>query len=297
MSVQGLSWPEDRGQWLPLVGGRALAQGHYEMMADRSLGLPLGSRVPLGKDTYTVVGLTRSMVSSSGDGLAFFTLRDAQAIQFDESGEATRRERVARQDRLSKIDLGQIQPQLAERAGGPASQIPALGTSVVSAVLVRVAPGSNPSAVAATISRWPDVTVYTHAAQRELLLRGNVDRARRQLGLFRVLLIIVSAIIMALILYTLTLDKIHDIAVLKLMGARNTVILGLILQQALLLGGIGYVIAYFIGQWVFPRFPRRVLVVRDDLYQLAIIVLVISMLSSLLGIWRAMRVEPNEVLS
>jgi putative ABC transport system permease protein len=267
------------------------------MVADRSLGLPLGTRVPLGKDTYTVVGLTRSMVSSSGDGLAFFTLRDAQAIQFDESGEATRRERVARQDRLSRIDLGQIQPQLAERAGGPASQIPALGTSIVSAVVVRVAPGWNPSAVADHISQWPDVTVYSHDAQRKLLLRGNVDRARRQLGLFRVLLIIVSAIIMALILYTLTLDKIHDIAVLKLMGARNMVILGLILQQALLLGGIGYVIAYFIGQWVFPRFPRRVLIVRDDLYQLALIVLVISVLSSLLGIWRAMRVEPNEVLS
>lgn len=45
-----------------------------------------------------------------------------------------------------------------------------------------------------------------------------------------------STIIMTLILYTLTLDKIHDIALLKLMGARNTMIVGLILQQAQLLG-------------------------------------------------------------
>ena len=64
-----------------------------------------------------------------------------------------------------------------------------------------------------------------------------VDKARRQIGLFRVLLTVISAIIMALIIYTLTLDKIHEIAMLKLIGARNRVIVGLILQQALLLGG------------------------------------------------------------
>ena len=50
------------------------------------------------------------------------------------------------------------------------------------------------------------------------------------------LLTVIAAIIMALILYTLTLDKIHSIALLKLIGAPNTVILGLILQQALMLG-------------------------------------------------------------
>ena len=54
-----------------------------------------------------------------------------------------------------------------------------------------------------------------------MLLMGVVERSRRQLGLFRVLLTIVSGIIMALILYTLTLDKLHDIALLKLIGAPN----------------------------------------------------------------------------
>lgn len=168
---------------------------------------------------------------------------------------------------------------------------------MVSAVLVNVAPGYDPAIVAAKIAAWPDVSVYTHDGQRELLLRGMVDKARRQLGLFRILLIIVSAVIMALILYTLTLDKIHDIAMLKLMGARTRVILGLILQQALLLGGLGFGIAYFIGKWLFPHFPRRVVIMPDDLVQLAIVVLVISVLASLLGISKALRVDPGEVLS
>jgi putative ABC transport system permease protein len=124
-----------------------------------------------------------------------------------------------------------------------------------------------------------------------------VDRARRQLGLFRVLLIIVSGIIMALILYTLTLDKLHDIAMLKLIGARNGVILGLILQQALLLGLLGYGVAYLVGRWVFPIFPRRVVIVADDLYVLAGVVTAISVAASLLGVAKALRVEPNEVLA
>ena len=74
-------------------------------------------------------------------------------------------------------------------------------------------------------------------------------------------------------------------------------ILGLILQQALLLGVFGYALAYVVGQKVFPRFPRRVILTNEDLIQLAVIVLVISVLSSLLGIWKAMRVAPNEALS
>jgi putative ABC transport system permease protein len=297
LTIQGLSWPADRGQWLPIFSGRTLGQAHYEMVADKSSGLSIGDRIPLGKNIYTVVGLTHKMSSTAGDAMAFMTLDDAQDIQFNLSGEAIRNERAARVNRLQSLDLGHIRPQLADIAGGMSSGIPALGTSMVSAVIVHVKPGCNPEFVSAKIASWPDVTVYTHAGQSQLLLRGMVDKARRQLGLFRVLLIIVSAVIMALILYTLTLDKLHDIAMLKLMGARNTVILALIMQQALLLGILGFFIANLIGNWLFPLFPRRVVIVQGDLIQLAVIVLLISILASLLGIFKALRVDPGEVLS
>jgi len=163
-------------------------------------------------------------------------------------------------------------------------------------VVVRVAPGADPAAVAATISAWPDASVFTKADEEDLLMQGVVSKSRRQLLMFRVLLTIIAAIIMALILYTLTLDKLHSIALLKLIGASNRVILGLVLQQAIVLGGVGYGIAYLVGQKLFPYFPRRVVVTDGDLVQLAGIVLAISVLSSFLGIWRAMRVQPNEAL-
>jgi putative ABC transport system permease protein len=297
LTLQGLDWPADPGHWLPIASGRGLSQAHYEMVVDKTSGLQLGDMVKLGKDIYTVAGITKNMTSPSGDAMAFMTLSDVQAVQFDRSPEAIRIERTTRVNRLFNLNLGQIQPQLSEIAGGLSSQIPALGTSMISAVLIKVKPGYDIDAVANQIKAWPDVSVYTEDGQKQLLLKGFVDRSRRQLGLFRALLLIISTVIMALILYTLTLDKVHDIAMLKLIGARNSVALGLIMQQALLLGGIGFCIAYILGQQLFPYFPRRVVLVNYDLYTLVLIVFVISILSSLLGIWRAMRADPSEILS
>lgn len=297
MAVLGLSWPVDKGEWLPLTSGRPLAEGHFEMIADKTLGLGLNESIRLGKETYVVVGLTAGMVGSGGDGLAFFTLRDAQAIQFDLPGEAVRLERSARQARLIGMDWGATQPTLVDRAASLSSEIPSVGPPEISAVIASIAPGTDLRGIASILSGWEDVSVHTRQEQIDLLLQGMVDKARRQLGLFSALLTIISAIIMALILYTLTLDKIHDIALLKLIGAPNRVILGLILQQGLVLGILGYGLAYLIGQKLFPLFPRRVVLTEDDLIRLAAIVLGISVLASLLGIWKALRVTPNEALS
>lgn len=296
MAVLGISWPNDKGEWVPLRSGRALGRNHFEMIADQTLGLHLGQRIPLGKETYTVVGISSGMISSGGDGIAFVTVADAQAIQFDVSGEAVRLERAARQERGERSELGGRQPSLVEQAGRPSTELAAIARPQISAVIVRLTPGTRAEDVASVISAWSDVTAYTQEAQRQFLLKGSVEKVRRQIGLFRVLLTIIAAIIMALILYTLTLDKIHSIALLKLIGAPATVILGMILQQALVLGIAGFSIAYLIGQRLFPMFPRRVILNEQDLFQLAVIVLGISVLSSLLGIWRAMRVSPNEAL-
>jgi len=296
MAVLGLDWPVDRGEWLPIVAGRPVAQNHFEMIADRSLGLRLGEELRLGKDTYRVVGLTKGMTDTGGNGFAFFTEQDARAVQFDQPGEAIRLERASRQARTGRVDLGQTEPALIERAGGLVANIPVLLPGQVSAVIARTAPGADQRAVLATINSWADVTAFTHQQQADLLVLGVVDKARRQLGLFRTLLVIVSALIMALILYTMTLDKLHDIALLKLIGAPNHTILGLILQQAVVMGAVGYVIAYGLGQVLFPYFPRQVQLTGDDLLRLGLVVLGISVVASFLGIWKALRVEPNTAL-
>lgn len=297
MVVQGLAWPDDRGEWVPLVAGRPIQQAHYEMIADQSLRLPLGEKIQLGKNVYEVVGLTRGLVGTSGDGLTFFTVSDALAIQFDVPGEAVRLERAARRARTEAMDVGRLQPLLLTRASGLSNGIPALSSPQVSAILVTLEPGADEKAVRDILRTWPDVTVFSTQEQRDLLLAGMVDKARRQLGLFRALLIMISTIIIALIIYTLTLDKIRDIALLKLIGARNAVIGGLILQQALFMGVFGFALAWWMGLYLFPHFPRLVLIANEDLISLGLIVIVISTLASVLGIWKALTITPNAVLA
>lgn len=297
IAVLGLDWPSDQGAWLPLIAGRSLRKGHFEAVVDQSLNMVLGEQIRLGKDNYTVVGITGSMMSASGDGLAFFSISDAQSIQFDTPGEAVRLERAARESRGEAFDAIIRQPSLLENAAKPISQLPAVSRSQISAVMVRLSPGVRAEDVKSIIEGWGDVSVFTSDGQKELLLRGTVEKARRQIGMFRVLLTAIAAIIMALILYTLTLDKIHSIALLKLIGASNAVILGLILQQAMVLGTVGYLIAYLLGSQLFPHFPRRVILADEDLIQLAVVVVIISIGSSLMGIWRALQVSPNEALT
>ena len=297
IAILGLSWPTDRGEWISLTAGRPLAQNHFEMIADESLGFALGEQIQLGKETYTVVGTTSSMISSNGDGLGFFTIADAHAIQFNVPGEAVRLERAAREARGRRSEIGTLQPSLLTNAVKPAAELPQIARPQLSAVMVTVLPSTSVEEVASTISGWGDVSVFTRTEQRELLLKGTVEKVKKQIGLFRILLTVIAAVIMALILYTMTLDKIHSIALLKLIGAPNTVILGLILQQALLLGALGYGVAYVVGQRLFPNFPRRVILTDGDLQQLALIVVAISIGSSLLGIWKAIQVSPNEALS
>ena len=296
VAVLGLDWPVDRGEWLPLRAGRPVSQNHFEMIADRSLGLQLGESLRLGKDSYRVVGLTQGMTDTGGNGFAFFTEQDARTVQFDQPGEAIRLERATRRAQMGRVDLGQTDPKLIDRAGGLVANIPVLLPGQISAVIARTKRGADQQSVLGTLNSWTDVTAFTHQEQSDLLLLGFVDKARRQLGLFRTLLVIVSALIMALILYTMTLDKLHDIALLKLIGAPNHTILGLILQQAVVMGIVGYGIAFALGQVLFPYFPRLVLLTDDDLLRLGVIVLGISVTASFLGIWKALRVEPNAAL-
>jgi putative ABC transport system permease protein len=60
---------------------------------------------------------------------------------------------------------------------------------------------------------------------------------------------------------------------------------------------LGYGLAYRLGTFAFPLFPRQVLLTRGDLLLLAGIVIGISAAASVLGIWKAMRVAPNTVLA
>ena len=114
--------------------------------------------------------------------------------------------------------------------------------------------------------------------------------------MFLVILAAVSAAIVAFIIYTLTMDKIREIAVLKLIGTRNRTIASMILQQALALGLIGFAVGKITATLAAPLFPKYVLLVPQDSLAGLAIVLVICALASVIAIRMALRVDPAEAI-
>jgi putative ABC transport system permease protein len=108
-----------------------------------------------------------------------------------------------------------------------------------------------------------------------------VDKARRQLGLFGLILVLTSSVLIAAVVHTMTLDKTHTIAVLKLMGAPGARIAGMVLQQALLMGVLGFAMAVAIGTQAFPYFPRRVILTPGAVASVGLLVLLVNTASSL----------------
>lgn len=253
--------------------GHGITESHYQIVADRSSGLKLGERVPLGPyhDPYTVVGLTRGMVTSAGDPVAWITLLDAQNIQFSVSPPLERREKAAGR--------------------------PALQTNDINAVLLRLDPGVSKAAVAHEIDRWKHLSAVSESQEESYLTVFVIQKMQKQLGMFMTILIVVSTVIIALIVYTLTMDKLRSIATLKLVGAPDRTIVSLIVQQALILGVAGFGLGVGLV-WTFKGyFPRRVQMEPRDLAILFAITVMVCLLASALSVRAAVKVDPARALT
>ena len=150
--------------------------------------------------------------------------------------------------------------------------------------------------MAEVIRRWKHLSVLTDREQKQLLTQTVIQRARRQLGLFMSVLTVVSAVIIALIVYMMTMEKIREIATLKLIGAPDRTIIGLILQQALLMGVIGFVVGTVLVYAFNGYFPRRIVMLPEDIAMLFGVVVLVCLVASLLGVRAALRVDPAEAL-
>jgi len=252
-----------------LMEGRAIRVPQQEIIVDSKTGLKLGDSVLLGRETYTVVGRTHKAVSSGGDPMVYLDLNEAQELQFLFSNEQIRNDRIR---------------------GGSSS------TSMVNTFVLNVHQGFDPSEVARQIERWKHQKVYTADQQETILTKNLIERSAKQIGLFTVILLIVSSVIISLIIYTMTIGKIKEIAILKLIGAPNSVITKMIGQQSVLLG-----IMAFIGGNIFAHasadiFPKTIILVPSDALKLLVVVIVVSILASLSGIRTALRVDPASAI-
>ena len=286
VTPDGPGWP---GQPPHLVAGRHITRSHYEAVADVATGFALGDAIRVRRHTYTVVGLTRRMVSSGGDPMVFIPLKDAQQAQFLRDNDAIleQRARTAANPALNPPGApGVVDAVIASQSTN----------AFVNAVLVQIAPGADPDAVAEPIRRWKRLSVFTRTQMEEILVAKLIATSARQIGMFLVILAIVSAAIVAFIIYTLTMGKIREIAVLKLIGTRNRTIAAMIVQQAVALGLIGFVVGKVAATIWAPYFPKYVLLETADAARAIVAVIVICVLASGLAIKAALSVDPAEAI-
>lgn len=272
-----------------LIAGRPIAQAHYEAVADAKTGFKVGDRIQVRRNEYTVVGLTRRMVSSNGDPMLYIPIKDAQEAQFLKDNEAI------------VNDRNRLAANPAVNRPGQAAVLKAVETiqtasHKVNTVLVRVDQGQDPRQVADEIKRWKHLTAYTNADMEDILVAKHIATSAKQISLFLIILAIVSAAIVAFIIYTMTLGKLKEIAVLKLIGTRDRTIAAMILQEALGLGFIGFFVGKFAATLWAPAFPKYVLLESGDAARAFVLTLVICALASVLAIRAALNVDPAEAI-
>ncbi|MBE9535836.1 MAG: ABC transporter permease [Proteobacteria bacterium] len=249
-----------------LILGRVLKKQHYEMVVSEKTGFTLNERIRLGRDVYTVVGVTKGTVSSGGDPLIYISLKDAQQLQFLSSNAEIRNDRAR---------------------GGSSRDSP-----MANAIIATVKSGFSPEDIANGIQRWKHKSVYTQTQQKNILSKNLLERATKQIGMFTVILVIVSSIIIALIIYTMTLEKIKEISILKLIGIPNWRIVKMILQETLLLGMIAFVFGNIFAHLIYSKFPKRVVLETPDAWMLFAVIILASTFSSFFGVHKVIKADP-----
>lgn len=249
-----------------LVQGRELKNNHYEIVVTDKTGFKLHDEIKLGRNFYKVVGITTKTVSNNGDPLVYLSLKDAQELQFLYSNK-------------------EIQNNVARGVVNSESLM-------VNTIVARVKNGFSIDEVAEDIRKWQHKSVYTAQDQKDILTKNLIEKSSKQIGLFTVILIIVSTIIIALIIYTMTLEKMKEIAIMKLMGLPNSLIISMIVKETLLLGIFAFVFGNIFSHITYDKFPKLVVLQIPDAWALFGIILVASVLASFVGVKKVISADP-----
>ena len=249
-----------------LIAGRDLKTDHYEIVVTDKTGFKVDDKIKLGRNLYTVVGITHNTVSNGGDPLVYISLKDAQDLQFSYSNK-------------------EIQNNEARGIKNSESHI-------VNTIVARVKSGYDVDEVAKDIRKWQHKSVYTKEQQKIILTKNVIEKSAKQIGLFTAILVVVSTIIIALIIYTMTLEKMKEISIMKLMGLPNSLIISMIVKETLLLGVLAFIFGNIFSHLTYDKFPKRIVLEIPDAWTLFGVVIIASILASFVGVKKVISADP-----
>lgn len=249
-----------------IIAGRTLQRSHYAIVVTDKIGYEVGESIKLGRNDFKVVGITKGTVSSGGDPLVYISLKDAQELQFSYSNNRIR----------------------DDKARGIISK----DSHMVNTIVASLRAGYSPEVVAQEIRDYKHKSVYTKNEQREILTKNLIEKASKQIGMFTAILVGVSTIIISLIIYTMTLEKMKEISIMKLIGIPNSMIIKMIVQETLLLGFLAFIFGNVFSHLIYENFPKKVVLEIPDAWMLFLVVMIFSILSSFIGVKKVISADP-----
>ncbi len=180
------------------------------------------------------------------------------------------------------------------------SFLPGLGADAVTYVLVKVAAGADIEDVQARINALPHMAAYTTAAMSERTRSYWSKRTGVGAGFFTtaVLGVIVGFVVVGQILYSGTLQYIREYGTLKAMGAKNLMVVRVILSQAMISAALGFVVGSglaFVMRAMMAKANLSVALFPGLFGATAIVTVAMCSFASLLSIVKVLRLDPASV--
>jgi putative ABC transport system permease protein len=180
------------------------------------------------------------------------------------------------------------------------SFMPTLGPKAVTYVLVKVKSGESIEAVKQRITKLPYVEAHTTS---EMSIRTRAFWSSRTgigVGLFTtaVLGVLVGFVVVSQILYNGTLQYIREYGTLKAMGANNSMVVRVILTQAMISASIGFVVGsvFAVGMKAAMSKANLAVALPPSLYGATLVVTIaMCSLAALMSVVKVLRLDPASV--
>jgi putative ABC transport system permease protein len=180
------------------------------------------------------------------------------------------------------------------------SYMPGLGSEAVTYVLVKVAPGASIEGVKAGINALPHLAAYTTSEMSARTRSYWSSRTGVGAGFFTtaVLGVIVGFVVVGQILYSGTLQYLREYGTLKAMGAKNSMVVRVILSQAMISAAFGFVAGgvLAVGMKSLMAGANLTVALFPALYAATLVVTILMCsLAALLSIVKVLRLDPASV--
>lgn len=268
-----------------IIAGRPIIKNRYEVVADKYLKFKVGDKIPLGDELFEVVGIAEGMCLTGDMPFLFMSLDNAQHIFFGKEKDEKRWSQNRIRERF-RLFMPFISSNLEEISRLISS------SNFINGAYLTVKDGYSPQEVAKRISNQLDLNCFTQEEELSLIFNNFLKMYKDQMDMFRMMMIMISGVIIAMIVFSATIEKTKEIATLKVIGIPYISIISIVVNHAVLIGlgaaGVGAILLSLLKDMFF--FPLVVSI--NNIIFFFISITLTCILSSLLALRRALKIEP-----